>query len=73
MSKRFYFEIYLHEQIIYLNKLLSYVIVNIYQDVVTGMRYGRFGREDGTLVMATKGRDVKHDFVLLIPQDFVNL
>ncbi|XP_057316965.1 Bardet-Biedl syndrome 1 protein homolog [Hydractinia symbiolongicarpus] len=25
------------------------------QDVVTGMRYGRFGREDGALVMATKG------------------
>ena len=32
-------------------------LVNIIkcEDVVVGMRFGRFGREDSTLVMATKG------------------
>ena len=25
------------------------------EDVVTGMKFGRFGREDSTLVMTTKG------------------
>ena len=25
------------------------------EDVVTGLRYGKFGREDSTLVMSTKG------------------
>ncbi len=26
------------------------------EDIVVGMRFGRFGREDSTLVMATKGQ-----------------
>ena len=32
-------------------------LVNTIQtrDIVTGMRYGRFGREDSTLIMTTKG------------------
>ena len=33
-------------------------LVNVFstEDMVTGMRFGRFGREDATLVMATKGK-----------------
>ena len=34
-------------------------LVNVFstRDIVTGMRYGRFGREDSTLVMTTKGKN----------------
>lgn len=30
----------------------------LFQDVVQGMKFGRFGREDGVLVMTTKGLHV---------------
>ena len=30
------------------------------EDMVTGLRFGRFGREDNTLVMTTKGVESSH-------------
>ena len=38
---------------VYRDKYLCNVIKT--QDVVTGMRFGKFGREDSTLIMTTKG------------------
>jgi len=37
----------------YIDKHLVDVMTT--EDVVTGMKYGKFGREDATLVMITKG------------------
>lgn len=39
--------------------------VSCCQDVVTSICFGRYGREDNTLVMTTKGKNRKH--VLLDP------
>ena len=39
---------------VYKEKYLVDVITT--SDVVTGMRFGRFGREDGALVMTTSGK-----------------
>jgi len=39
---------------IYKEKFLVDIIIT--EDVVTGMRFGRFGREDNTLIMTTKSR-----------------
>lgn len=30
---------------------------SVFQDVVTSICFGRYGREDGTLIMTTKGTD----------------
>ena len=34
-------------------------------DVVTGMRFGRFGREDGALVMTTSGEYPYHIYIAI--------
>ena len=31
---------------------------NFFQDVIVGMQFGRFGREDGALIMVTKGAKI---------------
>ena len=48
----------------YRDKYLVNVIKT--EDVVTGMRYGRFGREDSTLIMATKGLNNAYIFHMLL-------
>ena len=42
-----------NEVLIYRDKYMVGIIKT--EDVVTGMKFGRFGREDSTLIMTTKG------------------
>ena len=41
---------------LYKEKYLVNVIST--EDVVTGLRFGRFGREDATLIMTTRGKHI---------------
>jgi len=36
------------------------------EDTVTGMKFGKFGREDSSLIMAAKGADQKSDYYIIL-------
>ena len=42
------------------------------KDVINGMKFGRFGREDGALVMTTIGRTIFQLFRYIVYPDFLD-